>query len=842
MKQNYRIAGWLLIFLLLPASLLFAQTKSPAEFLGYELGDRFTPHHLAVAYYEHVAETRDNVTIEYYGKSNQLRPLLVAYVTSESNQARLEDIRLNNLRLAGLEDGEASTDAPAITWLAYGIHGNESSSMEAALQTLYELSDPNNAQAREWLENSVVIMDPVMNPDGRDRYANWYNQMLGRFVDPKLETREHNEPWPGGRSNHYYFDLNRDWAWGSQIESRYRTEIYQRWMPHVHADFHEMGHNAPYYFAPAAEPFHEDISNWQREFQTTIGKNHTKYFDAEGWLYYTRERFDLFYPSYGDTWPTFNGAIGMTYEKAGHSRAGTAVITNEGDTLTLAERVLHHHTVGLSTAEVTAMNAQPVVSEFKNYFDRAQSNPPGDFKTYIIRSGNNPDKVRDLLSFLDSHKIQYGAAPETRRVDGYNYRAATEERISLDGNDIVISAYQPKSVLVKVLMEPKTTIIDSLTYDITAWSLPYAYGLEAFATTSRINPATDGFDNFSDAEVKGVDRPYAYINRWQSEHDAAFLSALLRNDILVRFSEVKFAIEGESYNEGTLVIPRRGNERFGERLDEIVRELAEKHSRNLHAVATGYSDSGTDIGALDIKFLKPPRVLVLAGDGVNSLNYGEIWHFFDQQIGYPAAYVDVNNLNQVNWNDYDVLVLATGNYNSAFNDNARSELVRWVRSGGKIIAMQGAAQFVAGLEGINGVTVRSSNDDDDEEANLLRNYGDREREALTNAIRGGIYKLQVDESHPLGFGYQDPYYTLKNGTMVFDYMENGWNVFTLPENSWRNGFVGAGVKDHVTNSLIFGVQPVGRGNIVVMADNPLFRAFWHNGKLLFSNAVFMVGN
>ena len=829
---------------LIPAkSELFAQTKSPAEFLGYELGDRFTPHHQIVSYYEHVAATRSNVTLEYYGKTNELRPLLVAFVTSDANMARLDEIRLNNLRLTGLEEGTPVVEgAPAVTWLSYGIHGNESSSAEAAMQTLYELSDPDNSRTQGWLESNVVIMDPLLNPDGRDRYAIWYNQMLGRFVNPHLETREHNEPWPGGRPNHYYFDLNRDWAWQTQVESKARAKIYHSWMPHIHADFHEMGYDAPYYFAPAAEPFHEDITDWQRQFQTEIGLNNTTYFDAKGWLYYTRERFDLFYPSYGDTWPTFNGAIGMTYEQAGHGRAGTAVITSEGDTLTLAQRVLQQHTVGLSTVEVTSNNADRVVQEFKHYFDRAQSNPPGEYKTYIISGDNPPDRLRDFLTYLENQDIAFGPAPRTRRVDALNYATAQTERISLSENDIVISAYQPKSVMLKVLLEPQTAIIDSVTYDITAWSLPYAYGLKAFATSSRINPTSTGFEVPSEVGIHGAEEPYGYIAKWQSEHDARFLAAMLRHGIRVRTAEVPFRIDGQDYERGTLVITRRGNERFGDNFGALMLELAEKHERSLHAVSTGFVESGIDFGALDMKHIRPPRIAVLAGSGVASYNFGEIWHFFDQQIGYPANFIDVSNLNQVNWNDYDILILPNGNYNNAFNDDGKAELNRWVRAGGKIIAFENAARFVANIDGISGISIRRSEDAELTDEDKLRVFANREREAASGAVRGGIFKLNVDHTHPLGFGYDRPYFTLKNSPFVFDYFENGWNVFTLQEGSHRNGFVGYEVKDHIYNSLIFGVQPVQRGNVVILADNPLFRAFWNNGKMIFANAVFMVGN
>jgi hypothetical protein len=285
------------------------------------------------------------VKLEQYGTTNEGRPLILLYVTSPENLSRLEAIRQNNLRLAGMTPDKMAPDekGPAIVWLSYNVHGNETSSSEAALLTLYELVNPANTKTKEWLQHTVVIIDPCINPDGRDRYVNWFNSVVGMRANPQPYTREHSEPWPGGRPNHYYFDLNRDWAWQTQIETQQRIVKYNQWLPQVHVDYHEQGYNNPYYFAPAAEPYHEVITGWQREFQTIIGKNNAKYFDQNGWLFFTKERFDLFYPSYGDTYPLYKGAIGMTYEQGGHSRGGAAVINHDGDTLTLWDRFHHRY-------------------------------------------------------------------------------------------------------------------------------------------------------------------------------------------------------------------------------------------------------------------------------------------------------------------------------------------------------------------------------------------------------------------------------------------------------------------------------------------------------------------
>ncbi|RYZ60640.1 MAG: zinc carboxypeptidase, partial [Chitinophagaceae bacterium] len=258
----------------------FAQLKSPEQFLGYKLGERFTPHYKIVQYFQHAAAAMPQMMkLETYGETNEGRPLLLATISTPENMGKLEAIRSNNLKLTGMQAGGGSVNTPAIVWLSYNVHGNEASSSEVSMKTLYELLSGANVAAKQWLSNLVVLIDPCLNPDGRDRYVNWFNQVVGKNYNSAVSAREHNEPWPGGRTNHYNFDLNRDWAWQTQVESKARLIKYNEWMPQVHVDFHEQGYTSPYYFAPAAEPLHEVITPWQRDFQNTIGRNHARYFD-----------------------------------------------------------------------------------------------------------------------------------------------------------------------------------------------------------------------------------------------------------------------------------------------------------------------------------------------------------------------------------------------------------------------------------------------------------------------------------------------------------------------------------------------------------------------------------
>jgi len=833
------------ILCLLPATVVSAQSglQSPDEFLGYELGERWTPHHRVMAYVKHVADHSPMAEWEPYGSTNEGRELIVVRVSTAENIARAEQIRTDNLKRAGLLEGSPSGNKTAIVWLSYNIHGNETSSSEAAMKTLYELVRPGNTQAGQWLANTIVIMDPMINPDGRDRYVNWYRETVGEGFNAHMDAREHHEPWPGGRTNHYYFDLNRDWAWLTQKESRQRIDIYQSWLPHIHVDYHEQGYTEPYYFAPAAEPYHNAITEWQRDFQHTIGKNHARYFDRNGWLYFTREIFDLFYPSYGDTYPIFNGAIGMTYEQAGHSRAGLGIATPEGDTLTLRDRVLHHYTTGISTVEIASKHAGELVDRFSAYFRDAVQNPAGKYRTFVIKGDNDPDKLRELFELLDRHEIRYGKAPGNRTYSGYNYHTGTTGRVRVGTDDYIVSAYQPKSVLARIFFEPRPELTDSLTYDITAWEHHYAFGLEGYALEDRVNPVEAAPPTAPDPlpAIDGAnDPPYAYLAEWKSKTDLQLLARLLTRGVQVRFAGRSFSVGGRTYRPGTLILTRNGNGHLGRRFDRIVRESAEALKQPLHAVETGFVDSGPDFGSDNVHFLQKPDVALLSGSGTSSYRVGEIWHFFDRQIGYPVTLIDTNYFSSIDLSRYEVLILPSGRLEEVLTEERLADIREWVRAGGRLIAVQGANRFLAGKEGFD-LKRKETNEDREDVAARLTDFGELQRERIRESNDGSVYRITMDNTHPLAYGYDTEYFSLKLDTDAYEYLKEGWNVGIANDDAWMSGFVGQEARQVLENTLTFGVQEMGEGRVIYLVDNPLFRAFWQNGKLLFGNAVFMVG-
>lgn len=820
-----------------------AQTSllPPGEFLPHGYGRQFTPHHLLTGYVEYVARHSERVKLEYYGRSVEGRPLLLAFISSPSNIARLEDIRQEQLRAAGFLEGPATgTPHPAIVWLSFGVHGNEAGASESSMAVLHALADPANAETGKYLENTLVILDPCLNPDGYNRYTNWYLQVAPLEPDPKPFAREHREPWPGGRPNHYLFDLNRDWAWGAQAETRQRLPIYQRWLPHVHVDYHEQSYDSPYYFAPASEPYHPAVSDWQRQFQAWVGKANASSFDQEGWLYFTREEFDLFYPGYGDTYPTFSGAIGMTYEQAGHGMAGRAIDLENGDVLTLADRIAHHRATALATIETASAHAAELDREFRAFYERAKNQPAGDYKAFVVRHTNKPDQLKAFTSFLDMHQIRYGRAGKRHAAEGYDYATGTSGHIVADPDDLVISAFQPAGNLVRILLEPGAGPADSLTYDITAWSVIHAFGLEAWALPSRFDPQAP-WPNAPYVQPAWPDgESYAFLLPWTSLQDARFLGALFREGIGVRVASQPFRIEGQNFGRGTLVVTR-GDNRNVEGFSEKIKQIALRHERNLVAVKSGLVEAGSDFGSGNMRFLKAPKVALLGGEAAHSSSFGATWYFFEQALQYPVSIIEAGSFKPSLLSGFDVLILPDGNY--TWSDAVKVQVAEWLRSGGRLIATGNALRWVQQIDGVRLVSKDSPAllEKDAKKEGLPPRYEERNSHETAGNVPGTLFRAELDNSHPIGFGFPRYYYTLKTGSQAFAFLEKGWNVAYLGKSPLALGYAGADARRKLEDSVVVAMDRIGKGAAIYLVDDPLFRAFWHNGQFLFANALFFGG-
>ena len=789
----------LLTIIFLSTNVFAQETPSLKSLLGHEIGQEFTRHHEVISFYEnlHNAFANESKILEY-GETNEGRKLILFFMGSEENVSRLDELRDMHL----LRD--SSSKLPII-WLSYNVHGNESSATESSILTAYKLL----TEHKDWLEETIVIIDPCLNPDGRDRYVNFFKQYASNTENVDPSSIEHKEPWPGGRFNHYLFDLNRDWAWLTQVESQQRMKVYNQWLPHVHVDFHEQGYNEPYYFPPAAEPFHEIITDWQREFQERIGKNHAKYFDNAGWLYFSKEIFDLLYPSYGDTYPMYNGAIGMTYEQAGSGRAGKSVRTNIGDTLTLKDRIDHHVTTGLSTVEVSLKNKKELIENYNTF----SLNRKYKYDHYILRGEN--DKLQKITNLLRAHDIEFGHITTSGKVKAWSFEKQVEETLIYTTNDLVVSTNQLKGPIVEVLFEPQTYLSDSLTYDITAWSLPYAYGLDAHG----YNGTLEVISNWSQSFVRNpMPNCYAYLCKWNSMNSAAFLQSILSQNIAVKVAEKEFQIGDEVFPVGTLVIPRGINKDISD-FDQILNSSAKKSMIDIHPVASGYVSKGKDFGSSSYNEIFLPKVGVLSGGDLSPLNTGEIWHFFEKELALPFRMFRVSELSRID--ELDIIVLPEGE----LSNNALDKLRYWIENGGRLLVFGDASfNFVADFD----ISVKEIEPD----------YSSTEREKLSSLITGAIYKCDLlTKSNPLTFGYNG-YFSLRQSASNFS-LKNGKTILSLPENAQQvSGFVGTKASGNQGNAMILGVEDYGKGELIYFCDNPLFRGFWENGKLLVANALY----
>jgi hypothetical protein len=815
-------------------SVLFvqAQLKSPDDFLGYELGSHFTPHHKVADYFRQTAAASPkNTKLIEYGKTNEGRPLMVAVVSSAENINRLEQIRNNNLALTtGSNTSVDLSSQPAILWLSYNVHGNEANSTETAMKMLYTLALGTNKPATEWLKNTVVVIDPCLNPDGRDRYVNYFNSVVGKTPNSDPSSREHIEPWPGGRPNHYYFDLNRDWAWQTQVESVQRLALYNQWMPQVHVDFHEQSYNEPYYFAPAAEPVHQDITPWQKSFQVVVGKNNAKYFDAEGWQYFTKERFDLLYPSYGDTYPLYNGSIGMTYEQGG-IRAGLSVVTNDGDTLTLKDRIAHHFTTGMSTLEVSSLNHNKLLEEYKKYFQQELTTAPGIYKSYIIKP-SNLSRLKKLAELLTKNKIEFAFGGD-KTGKAYDYDTQKEENFTIGRNDLIVNVQQSRAVLANVLLEPQTFVTDSNTYDITAWALPYVYGLKAYASKESIKGKFSALEEPKLVNTD-VDKPLAWLFSWGTNEDARLLIALQKENIKVRQADQPFSVNGKDYPAGTLIVLRAENERIIKGMKDKVALIAKMLDKPIQAVSSGFVEKGKDFGSNVYPLLKQPKIAIVSGMEVSSLAFGEAWFYLEHDLNLLPSIINVKDINNLDINKINTLILPDGSYSPFIGDG----LTAWLNKGGKLILMEDAIESVLEKKGFD-IKKKEAvvKKDEKPEANKLL-FKDKDRDDFETTIPGAIYKINLDASHPFSYGLGKTYYSLKTDRKIYEPFVKGWNVGLINDKSLMAGVVGKKAREELKTGLLIGVQDFGRGQVVYLANDPLFRNFWESGKTLFGNIVF----
>lgn len=853
------------------ASLYTQDLKTPEQFLGYRPGDQFTFQHTLTAYFRHVADVSPLALYMQYGESWEGRPLGVCIVSSPENIAKLDMIRLANLRRAGLAEGTPEVESLPVIWLAYSVHGSEPAGAEASMRVLHSLVSGEWKGAAEWLKSMIVIIDPCQNPDGRDLFTSRYLRAQGWPPNSDPDAWEHNQGWPSARLNHYLFDLNRDWSWHVQKETQARMKLYNSFMPQVHADFHEMGSGSTYFFPPGAEPWHEVITPWQREFHALTGKKAAGLFDASYRLYYTKDNFDLFCPSFGDTWPLFNGAIGYTMEQGGGAQAGLSLRRDDIDTLTLADRVEGHFLASMAVLSAAGENRERLLSEFFAYFHNGAGKPVFKYKTIIIKGTADAASLTSLKELLENNQIRYGAPAATgKKVTGFDYRTGKQGGVTVEKNDILISAFQPQSRLMQVLFEPESVSSDSVSYDLTAWSLPYVYNIEAFATTERLpvvaakavagagTEASAGVveetvhetspvaveETVHDASALAVEEtpadtvaPYAYAASMTGFNELKFMARLYRAGLNVRFSLKPFTAAGISFSRGTVIVAR-GDNRRNRQFDARVHDAATASGVTPVRLTGGLVTSGKDLGSDYSPVNNGPAVALIGGQGT-SQSFGEIWFFLERELEYPVTVIDGSNLKNTDLDDYDVLILPGGTLT-----DAKEKIFSFVSGGGRVIAMDSAIDIFK-TDKTTGIgkayeakeaEEKKSSKYTGSDTTLLKRYEDQRRLLASERSAGAIFRVRLDDTHPFAFGMNKEWFMMKRNEGL-PFLEKGANIGYITDNRPVAGFAGYKFRQKVKNTGVIISETIGKGTVVYLSDPPYFRAYWKSGRVLLGNLI-----
>ncbi len=814
-----------------------AAPPSPQQVLGYALGERFTPYAGVQQYARALAAAApDRVRYLPYGETYEGRELFQLVIARPDILARLDEVMAANAELTrpqttAVRAAQVAASNPAVVYFSYGVHGNESSSSEAALWTAYDLAR-GASDVRGVLDSVVVIIDPVVNPDGRDRYVNWYRSVRGEKPNPDPQSREHREPWPGGRFNHYLFDLNRDWSWGTQRETRQRLATWWRWNPQVHVDFHEMGYNSSYFFFPATAPINPIYPQYVLQWARRFGQANAQAFDQHGWGYYTGEEFDLFYPGYGDSWPSLTGAIGMTYEQAGHGAAGQAVTRSDGDTLTLRERAMHHWTSGEATLRATMAGKTQLLNDYASAARTAGVNEPD----FLLVPGTDPTRVQALVAHLRTQGVEV-----ERASAGFNAgaRAYTgfPQRSQFPAGTYRVRARQRLGRLAVTLLQQETPLRADFSYDISAWSLPYAYGVAAYRVPAGAGgswaPVAGSVEN--NGVVPGAPAPaYGYLVLPGAEQTAAvmrFLDAGGRVRVLGKAA----TFGGRRWPAGTWFIPTRGNDSLQAR--------ASRAGVGAYAsvVSTGHSEEGIDLGSENVRAVKRPRVAVVSGEGVDPSSFGALWFFLDQQLGMNFDAIDGADLTRVDLGQYDVLVIPDASPRAI--RGATDTLKVFVQRGGRVVALAGAAEAFAEAAGVR--TRDVPNDSAAIRSKYLAGREERERQEFRQEVPGMIASVMLDPAHPLAFGAgQDgnpaQTFVLHQGSLVFEPGEGIESVAYFPAAPQRlSGLISNENLRRLGNGAWLVSKEMGRGSVVLFADDPLFRLFWRSSQPLLLNAILL---
>ena len=802
---------------------------TPKDVLGYEVGEWHVTHDQLVMYMKAVAAASDRVKFEETGRSYEKRPQTLLTITSPANLGKLDQIKAERAKLREPGSSVNIQNMPVVMFMGYSVHGNEPSGANAALVAAYHFAAANEIAAD--LENIVLLLDPAINPDGLNRFASWVNSHKAYAMNGDPQQRELNEAWPRGRTNHYWFDLNRDWLPVQHPESRNRVKVFQSWLPNIHLDFHEMGTNSTFFFQPGV-PSRVHPLTPKKNFELTekIGTYHAKALDQIGSLYYNQENYDDFYYGKGSTYPDVQGSIGILFEQA--SSRGHLQESANG-MLSFPFTIRNQFTANLSSFQAAKEMRVELNQWMKDFYTEIKNETTADVnKAYIFGAKEDDARSYHLADLILQHDIKVFELNENITVNGKEFKKETS---------YIIPADQPQYRLIKAMFETRTTFEDSLFYDISAWTYPMAFHLDYMALNSRIlnlaSVTQVDKNNFAQAPGKVIGQPgaYQYALEWTDYYAPKAAYQLLKAGFLVRVANTEFSTkEGKTFGRGTILIDKGESGLDNQAFFAKLQEIAQAAHVDIHALTTGYT-AGANLGSTFMTPLQTPNVALLVDGGVDSGEAGEIWHLLDQRMNMPVTLLPIDAVAGANLARYNVILMADGNYGRIGQAGAAA-IKNWVSQGNTLVAKGGAIRWLIQNE-IGNFSLRSV---DNAEKGLQKNYADFENATGAKGTFGAIFKANLDTTHPVGYGYQEKeIFTFRNDNFFLEPSANPYaNPLVYTADPLASGYLHPSNLPGVKESAVIRISGQGRGRIIGFADNMNFRAFWFGTNKLFMNAIF----
>ncbi len=808
---------------------------TPKSIIYHEVGEWHVTHDRLVNYMKAVDEASDRITMQITGFTYEGRPQVALIITSPKNHQRLEQIRQQHIQLADANNSSSLNinDMPIVVWMGYSIHGNESSGSNAALLAAYHLAAAQGKEMDELLDNVVIILDPSFNPDGLNRFATWANMHKSKTQVSDPNAREFNEVWPGGRFNHYWFDLNRDWLPAQHVESRNRLKLFHDWKPNILTDHHEQGSNATFFFQPGVPSrVNPNTPAKNQQLTAAIGNFHAKYLDSIGSLYFTKEGYDDFYYGKGSTFPDIHGAVGILFEQA--SSRGHAQQTDNG-LLTFPFTIRNQFVTSLSTLDAAKNLRRDMLSYQRDFYKEVKAEAESfPVKAYVFGDEKDKSKMSVFVDMMLRQQVKVYSLKENTTVDGKSFKA---------NQAYVIPTNQPQFKLIKTVFEKTFEYKDSLFYDVTSWTMPLAFGLPYAELKSAVNNLLGQplNDLTSPSEnIIGGQSNYGYLIKWNELLAPKVLYQLQLNKISARVATQKFSMnlggKNETFDYGAIFISAIQEGRSATEVYPILQEAIKETNVDVYAVKSGMAANGIDLGSGSFSPVKTPSIMMFGGTGVTALDAGEIWHLLDQRMNMPVSIVDVDRFNSIEASKYNVIIMPSGNYRN-FDKPSQDKLRSWISNGGTLIATEDAVRFLAQ----NGFTkVLFKSDSLKKDSTKVLPYYLRSDELRARDMTGSIFEAKLDLSHPICYGYSQPTVSLFKSSANFMDKNNGHYdapvVYT--DAPLQSGYLFRGYKNVVKNNAAINIDQLGRGKVISMIDNLNFRGFWLGTSKLFMNAIY----